>query len=1475
MAAIAAEAARAAVEDRLYHARLILAQHGYTFGRELGCGSYSTVRLVQKDGISYACKIVSTDMTSLEYRTKFLPRELKILSRIRHCHITEVYQIIQLPRRVFIIMELAAGGDLLEKVQRERRLYERKAHELFVQLACALAYLHRHDVAHRDLKCENVLLTSDGVVKLTDFSFSRFCVDPHTKQNVLSRTFCGSEAYAAPEILQGISYLPKMEDMWSLGVILYIMLTGALPFEEGNIHRQIRLQMTRMVRFPRALPISHSVKNLVRFLLEPVVTLRATMGAVVHHPWIKMYPNPLKMLEERYAYSVPTALAPYHQGQVMQEIQPCSHEEDACFISPVPQRGKENLFQSVVCEGQQDEYVPVYSAQQGQTPVAWSYQPQEVIPTSQPILMQQPIQPIYQSENVSRADTDTRRWQPTETQAQYLEEPGADHDDMRAIFDNLKTEMVTERRYSDEEPQVIAVSLEQPLETPERTVYVGRHAATPSYVTSEEGVMTPPNGGTQAGAGSGYLSGNDVVQNMRYGNDDERYSSAFAQITPNQGYSMLSNLTPTKSPSQYQGRSQSQYQSKSPSQYPSKSPTQYQGKSPSQYESRSQSQYQSRSPSQYQSKTPSRYQSKFLNETQETEAGRSMITDVGQSFMDYSEDVKGSNSSTKRRLSKRRLSKRKLCCVECGEVSTHGSLLVLIVKGFAVAGLTEGSDCPGCGRRGGGVMADEEDDGVEDPQEAAKSEASLALHGYTTGKVLGSGSYSTVRLVMKNGVTYACKIISKEKSSPIYRTKFLPRELKILGSMKHPHIARVDTIIEEPAKVFIMMELATGGDLLEKIQKVRRLDEKHTHVYFMQLASALAYLHKNDVAHRDLKCENVLLTSADVVKLTDFSFSRYCTNPDNKMKELSSTFCGSEAYAAPEILQGIRYLPKQEDVWSLGVILYVMVTGLLPFESGSLLRQLRLQMTRSVRFPKPLPLSRELKNLIRAMLEPVIMLRANMARVIRHPWIKMYPSPFKEIHERVARYQKQAALAAAQAAAVPPAPAPLPKPKAQPKGEPQGEPREQSQMESKLESKLESKQESAVEAQEEPALVTSKPVEDQEPAAEDGATADGGKDEGAPGSKDVSKMSDDGKKKGDAQPDPMKEDNKSRSSAGSAGSDDSDRSVKKMAAQEHIPTVVLPEKGKDQTKTAADGGEEDKKKNGTKEDNQKSGDTSELGAKKGNQVDEGPGKDASKQGPNDDGIAGKAGEKDASRLSTKDGSKDSRSGSDALKQGTKNGVTADNKEKENGRDASKLTTSGGPKAVSDVKDASKLSAMDDNKEKGGEKDTSNLSSKVDTKVGKTGEKDTSNQSSKINAKVEKPGEKDTSNQSSKINAKVEKPGEKDTSNQSSKINTKVVKPGEKDTSNQSSKMNTKVVKPGEKDTSNQSSKINTKVEKPGEKDSSKLSTKIKTKTEITDREKDASNLSTKEASKLSTKNSNLSTANSNLPPGQAAGVAPK
>ncbi|CAN7986865.1 unnamed protein product [Ixodes pacificus] len=115
----------------------------------------------------------------------------------------------------------------------------------------------------------------------------------------MSQTYCGSEAYAAPEVLKGVRYLPKSADMWSLGAVLFVLVTGALPFDVGSLARQVRQQMTRTVRFPRQLVATPELRNVIRTLLEPVVHLRGTMGQLVRHRWMRMYPDPLKKLAER------------------------------------------------------------------------------------------------------------------------------------------------------------------------------------------------------------------------------------------------------------------------------------------------------------------------------------------------------------------------------------------------------------------------------------------------------------------------------------------------------------------------------------------------------------------------------------------------------------------------------------------------------------------------------------------------------------------------------------------------------------------------------------------------------------------------------------------------------------------------------------------------------------------------------------------------------------------------------------------------------------------------------------------------------------------------------------------------------------------------------------------------------------------------------------------------------------------------
>lgn len=263
-----------------------LALAGYILGREIGQGTYSKVRIGVKGDTRYAVKIIPRHLAPREYVQHFLPRELAIIAKLQHPNIVRVYDILEIKQKVFVVMELATQGDLLLKITRDGRFSESKAFHYFEQICDAVAYLHKQNIVHRDLKCENILLSPKRQVKLADFSFAR---NTHNAKNhkVLSRTFCGSAAYAAPEVIQNIPYRPKRYDSWSLGVILYVMVCGELPFDDSNPFQQVRAQMSRQIYFPPSYNLSKMVRNLIRHLLEPYVLYRCSVPRAMKHPWMR------------------------------------------------------------------------------------------------------------------------------------------------------------------------------------------------------------------------------------------------------------------------------------------------------------------------------------------------------------------------------------------------------------------------------------------------------------------------------------------------------------------------------------------------------------------------------------------------------------------------------------------------------------------------------------------------------------------------------------------------------------------------------------------------------------------------------------------------------------------------------------------------------------------------------------------------------------------------------------------------------------------------------------------------------------------------------------------------------------------------------------------------------------------------------------------------------------------------------------
>ncbi|XP_060699868.1 testis-specific serine/threonine-protein kinase 1-like [Hemiscyllium ocellatum] len=268
---------------------VVLKKRGYTLGVNLGEGSYAKVKSAYSDRLktNVAVKIIDRRKAPADFLEKFLPRELEILALLNHRYIVKTFEIFETSDgKVYIIMELGVQGDLLEFIKTRGALPEEVSRKMFRQLALAVKHCHELGVVHRDLKCENLLLDKDFNIKLSDFGFAKRCSTDDQGRPLLSKTFCGSAAYAAPEVLQGIPYQPKVYDVWSLGVILFIMVCGSMPYDDSNIKRMLRIQKEHRVDFPRSKVVPADCKELIYRMLHPDTSKRLTIEEVLEHPWL-------------------------------------------------------------------------------------------------------------------------------------------------------------------------------------------------------------------------------------------------------------------------------------------------------------------------------------------------------------------------------------------------------------------------------------------------------------------------------------------------------------------------------------------------------------------------------------------------------------------------------------------------------------------------------------------------------------------------------------------------------------------------------------------------------------------------------------------------------------------------------------------------------------------------------------------------------------------------------------------------------------------------------------------------------------------------------------------------------------------------------------------------------------------------------------------------------------------------------------
>ena len=199
----------------------------YSYIRKIGCGSYSVVVLVTNTITQKqcACKIMSRAGLKAEDAMKRFIQEIDIMQSIKHPNIVEILDIIYTTENVYVITEYCPNGELFDYIVSQPNLSYEDVRRIFFQVTFALFFIHQKKIAHRDIKPENILLDQDENVKLADFGFSR-----HLDENNLMSTPCGSQFYAAPEIIKGLEYDGQKSDIWSLGVLLFAIATKSLPW---------------------------------------------------------------------------------------------------------------------------------------------------------------------------------------------------------------------------------------------------------------------------------------------------------------------------------------------------------------------------------------------------------------------------------------------------------------------------------------------------------------------------------------------------------------------------------------------------------------------------------------------------------------------------------------------------------------------------------------------------------------------------------------------------------------------------------------------------------------------------------------------------------------------------------------------------------------------------------------------------------------------------------------------------------------------------------------------------------------------------------------------------------------------------------------------------------------------------------------------------------------------------------------------
>ncbi|CAN4115780.1 unnamed protein product [Withania somnifera] len=266
----------------------------YEIGKLLGCGAFAKVYHAREigNGQSVAVKVINKKRISNPTLMTNIKREISIMRRLCHPNIVKLYEVLATKTKIYFIMEFVKGGELFSKISKGR-FSEDLSRKYFQQLMSVIRYCHSRGVYHRDLKPENLLVDENGDLKVSDFGLS--ALTEQIQQDGLLHTLCGTPAYVAPEILTKKGYDGEKVDIWSCGIILFVLNAGYLPFNDPNLMLMYKKIYKGEFRCPKWM--SSDLKRFLSRLLDTNPITRITIDDIVKDPWFNKCLKHVKFFE--------------------------------------------------------------------------------------------------------------------------------------------------------------------------------------------------------------------------------------------------------------------------------------------------------------------------------------------------------------------------------------------------------------------------------------------------------------------------------------------------------------------------------------------------------------------------------------------------------------------------------------------------------------------------------------------------------------------------------------------------------------------------------------------------------------------------------------------------------------------------------------------------------------------------------------------------------------------------------------------------------------------------------------------------------------------------------------------------------------------------------------------------------------------------------------------------------------------------